>query len=76
MNGNRRAIDLVPQKGKPSKVYSIGGNCEKPNIDVVHAICSILSEQLQSDPSLITHHGTLQVLHVLHGTHALDLLVS
>jgi len=42
VNGNRRAIDAVLQKGKAGEVYNIGGNCEKPNIDVVNLICDIL----------------------------------
>ena len=53
---NCRAIDLILQKGQPGEVYNIGGNCEKKNIDVVRAICSILEEKLKADPSRITHH--------------------
>jgi dTDP-glucose 4,6-dehydratase len=31
-------------KGKPGETYNIGGNSEKTNLDVVHAVCTILDE--------------------------------
>jgi dTDP-glucose 4,6-dehydratase len=36
------AIRAVLAKGRPGEVYNIGGNAEKPNIDVVHALCDAL----------------------------------
>jgi dTDP-glucose 4,6-dehydratase len=57
-----RALVKVVFQGKAGETYNIGGHNEKRNIDVVHAICSILEElcpkkpagvQLYSD--LITH---------------------
>jgi dTDP-D-glucose 4,6-dehydratase len=40
-------------------VYNIGGGCEKRNIEVVEAICSVLAAKLKKDPEeikrLITH---------------------
>ncbi|MBC2742015.1 MAG: dTDP-glucose 4,6-dehydratase [Desulfosarcina sp.] len=39
-----RAIMAVMEKGKPGEVYNIGGNSEKTNLEVVHAICAILDE--------------------------------
>jgi len=62
VNGNRRAIDAVLQSGKPGEVYNIGGSCEKKNIDVVHAICSILDGKLMGNSSLITHNSSLYEL--------------
>lgn len=38
------ALALVFDKGAPGEVYNIGGGAERRNIDVVHAICDILSE--------------------------------
>ena len=38
------AIRAVLEKGKVGEVYNIGGNSEKTNLDVVHAICSILDK--------------------------------
>jgi dTDP-glucose 4,6-dehydratase len=37
-----RALALVVHKGRPGEVYNIGGNAERRNIDVVHAICTQL----------------------------------
>ena len=31
-------------KGKPGETYNIGGNSEKTNLEVVHAVCAILDE--------------------------------
>ncbi len=31
-------------KGKPGETYNIGGNSEKTNLEVVHAVCTILDE--------------------------------
>ena len=38
------AIWTVIQKGAVGRTYNIGGNTEKPNIDVVETICDILDE--------------------------------
>jgi len=37
-------IRRVLEAGKPGEVYNIGGNNEKPNIDIVHAVCALLDE--------------------------------
>jgi dTDP-glucose 4,6-dehydratase len=37
-------IRAVLHKGRLGETYNIGGNSEKANIDVVHAICTILDE--------------------------------
>jgi dTDP-glucose 4,6-dehydratase len=38
------AIERVLDAGMPGEVYNIGGNNEKTNLDVVHAICDLLDE--------------------------------
>ena len=38
------AIETVIAKGKIGEVYNVGGNEEKQNIQVVHALCDILDE--------------------------------
>ena len=38
------AIRRVLQAGAPGEVYNVGGWNEKPNIDIVHTICSLLDE--------------------------------
>ena len=41
-----RALYKVVKEGKVGETYNIGGNNEKPNIDVVHKICELLEELL------------------------------
>ena len=41
-----RALLKVAAKAKVGETYNIGGNNEKPNIDVVHKICELLEELL------------------------------
>lgn len=36
------AIRCVLERGAVGECYNIGGNSEKPNIDVVHAVCDLL----------------------------------
>jgi dTDP-glucose 4,6-dehydratase len=45
------AIERVLEAGTPGEVYNIGGNNEKTNLEVVHAICDLLDE-LQPDAAL------------------------
>jgi dTDP-glucose 4,6-dehydratase len=40
------ALTLVLQKGKPGEAYNVGGDSERPNIEVVRAICRLLDEFL------------------------------
>jgi dTDP-glucose 4,6-dehydratase len=46
-----RAIEAVLEKGRPGETYNIGGNSERPNIDVVGVICALLDE-LRPDGSI------------------------
>lgn len=53
-----RALYLVLTQGRTGSTYNIGGNNEKRNIEVVHAICDLLDElrpRGESYRSLITH---------------------
>ncbi len=38
------ALLLVALNGAPGADYNIGGSCERPNIDVVEAICDLVDE--------------------------------
>ena len=38
------AIRRVLEAGVPGEVYNVGGWNEKPNIDIVHTVCSLLNE--------------------------------
>jgi len=40
------AIDLIFHKGKTGKTYTIGGNNESTNIDLIHLLCSIMDRHL------------------------------
>ncbi len=44
------AIRVVLQAGKPGETYNIGGWNEKPNIDIVHTVCSLLDD-MRPDPA-------------------------
>ena len=53
------AIREVLARGRIGETYNVGGGCEKPNIEIVHAVCALLDE-LRPDPAgpharLITH---------------------
>ncbi|ERN43086.1 dTDP-glucose 4,6-dehydratase [Rubidibacter lacunae KORDI 51-2] len=39
-----RALDLVLHAGKPGETYTIGGNNEVKNIDLVHLLCKLMDE--------------------------------
>ena len=39
-----RALILIAEKGRKGQSYNVGGNCERSNIAVVRAICSVMDE--------------------------------
>ena len=39
-----KAIQAVLDQGKPGATYNVGGNNEKTNLEVVHALCDLLDE--------------------------------
>ena len=52
------AIRVALAAGRPGETYNIGGNAERANIDVVHALCDILDRvrpRAGGYRSLITH---------------------
>jgi dTDP-glucose 4,6-dehydratase len=51
------AIRAVLASGRPGEVYNVGGNAEKRNIDVVHAICAVLARERpgRDYAALVTH---------------------
>jgi len=38
------AVRLVLQRGRPGETYNVGGDCERTNLEVVTAICSLFDE--------------------------------
>ena len=39
-----RALQAVLSRGQLGETYNIGGNCERPNIDIVHTLCNLLDD--------------------------------
>ena len=60
VDDHARALRTVLERGVPGESYNIGGHNEKTNLEVVHALCSLLDE-LRPDAAhrphaaLITH---------------------
>jgi dTDP-glucose 4,6-dehydratase len=52
------AIRTVLSGGKPGETYNIGGWNEKPNLEIVETICSILDELRRGDP-VVPHRQLL-----------------
>jgi dTDP-glucose 4,6-dehydratase len=46
------AIRTVLARGKIGETYNVGGRNERPNLEIVHSICSILDELRPTDPVL------------------------
>ncbi len=49
-----RALRRVLEHGRPGQTYNVGGQCEKRNVDLVRATCSLLDE-LHPDSPVIPH---------------------
>src|SRR6266705_1934823 len=41
-------IEVVLREGAPGEVYNIGGDCERANLDIVHAVCDTV-DRLRPD---------------------------
>jgi dTDP-glucose 4,6-dehydratase len=39
-----RALQLVLEAGRPGEVYNIGGNCERTNLQIGEAICTLVDQ--------------------------------
>ena len=44
-----RAIEAALTKGRPGRVYNIGGDAEMTNLDVVHVLCDLLDESVPGE---------------------------
>jgi len=44
VNDHVRALHRVLEAGTVGETYTVGGRCEKQNIEVVHAICDVLDD--------------------------------
>ena len=45
------ALWLVAERGRTGETYNIGGESEKSNLDVVHAICDLIAEYRHREPA-------------------------
>jgi len=45
------ALTLVLRRGRPGETYNVGGDSERKNIEVVHAICALLDKMLPGSPN-------------------------
>ncbi|MEY4249085.1 MAG: dTDP-D-glucose-46-dehydratase [Pseudomonadota bacterium] len=44
VDDHARALTLIATRGRPGETYNVGGNNERTNLDVVHAVCDLLDE--------------------------------
>lgn len=53
------ALLLALEQGSPGQTYTVGGHCEKKNIDVVNAVCDILENLVPEKPKGIVKYRDL-----------------
>ena len=44
VNDHCEALNIILKSGSPGETYNVGGNCEKPNFEIVTMICEILDK--------------------------------
>lgn len=47
-----RGIELAIARGKPGEVYNIGGNNERPNIEIIRTLCALVVDEFAAHPDL------------------------
>lgn len=52
------AIRTVLARGRPGETYNVGGRNEKPNLEIVHTICSTLDQLRPNDP-VVPHRNLI-----------------
>ncbi|MBL9118664.1 MAG: dTDP-glucose 4,6-dehydratase [Phycisphaerae bacterium] len=52
-----RGISLILDRGRIGEVYNIGGNNERPNIEIVNRLCAMIDERFARDPGLAKRFG-------------------
>jgi dTDP-glucose 4,6-dehydratase len=53
-----QALILIAEQGQPGESYNVGGNCERSNIEVVKAICSLM-DKMAPDTSIGKHEALI-----------------
>lgn len=51
VDDHARALTLIATQGRPGETYNVGGNNERTNLDVVHAVCDLLDELTPALPT-------------------------
>ncbi len=47
-----RGIELVLEAGRVGETYNIGGNNERPNVEIVETLCTLVDRAFADDPAL------------------------
>ena len=47
-----RAIEMCIDRGRPGEMYNIGGDNERPNIEIVKRLCSLVAAAFRESPDL------------------------
>lgn len=56
-----RALVRVLEAGVVGETYNIGGDCERTNLEVVHAVCALMDEQFPDSPHR-PHEGLVRLV--------------
>jgi dTDP-glucose 4,6-dehydratase len=51
VDDHARALTLIATRGRPGETYNVGGNNERTNLEVVHAVCDLLDELTPALPT-------------------------
>lgn len=57
VDDHARALWLILTKGRVGEVYNVGGNAERTNLDVVHALCAAVDRRF---PDSAPHAGLIE----------------
>lgn len=52
VDDHNRGIDLIIHTGRVGETYNIGGNNEQANINLIHALCTLLDERFPDSPNV------------------------
>ena len=58
-----RAIEMCLEKGVSGEVYNIGGNNERPNMEIVEKLCGMIEQRFATDASLATRFPDCPAAH-------------
>jgi dTDP-glucose 4,6-dehydratase len=52
VDDHAEAIWMVMQKGRRGETYSVGGECEKSNLELLHLLIDLIAEKTNTDPEI------------------------